>query len=187
MSERPAPGRTPDPDGSGSSGSFSIAATTRIGVSVTVAPLADIRGNLATLLGQALLDLLGMFYPPSLGKKVNVAVTELIQNVMANALDPDSSLGLELCVDEDALIVRVRNKASLAQFEAVRARVDALARCPEPKRLFTDTLRARRQDGLKGGLGLMRLVAENRFRLGVSYEQEHLTMQATFPLLRGTP
>jgi hypothetical protein len=28
----------------------------------------------------------------------------------------------------------------------------------------------------------MRLVSENRFRLAVSYEQEHLTMQAAFPL-----
>lgn len=183
MSERGVEG----PGSSGSWSGLSIAATTNIGVSVTVAPIGDIRGNLATLLGQTLLDLLGMFYPPALGKKVNVAVTELIQNVMANVLDEDSALGLDLRVDADALVVRVRNKATRAQFEAVRARVDALAGCPDPKRLFTDTLRARRQDGLGGGLGLMRLVAENRFRLGVSYEQEHLTMQAAFPLLRGTP
>lgn len=158
---------------------------TRLGVTVTVAPLGDVRGNIATLLGQSLHDLLGMFYPPAVGKKANVAVTELIQNVIQNVLDADSALGLDLRVDDEALIVSVRNKATPAQFEAVRARVDALATSAAPKQLFTATLRQRRADRLKGGLGLMRLVAENRFRLAVSYEQEHMTMQAAFPL-RGT-
>ena len=161
-------------------------ATTRLGVTVTVAPLGDVRGNIATLLGQSLHELLTMFYPPAVGKKANVAVTELIQNVIQNVLDVDSELGLDLRVDQDALIVRVRNKATHAQYEAVHARVDALAASVAPKDLFTATLRLRRADRLKGGLGLMRLVAENRFRLAVSYEQEHMTMQATFPL-RGTP
>jgi len=159
---------------------------TRLGVTVTVAPLGDVRGNIATLLGQSLHELLTMFYPPAVGKKANVAVTELIQNVIQNVLDVDSELGLDLRVDQDALIVRVRNKATPAQYEAVHARVDALAASVAPKDLFTATLRRRRADRLKGGLGLMRLVAENRFRLAVSYEQEHMTMQATFPL-RGNP
>lgn len=162
------------------------APTTRLGVTVTVAPLADVRGNIATLLGQSLHELLTMFYPPAVGKKANVAVTELIQNVVQNVLDADSELGLDLRVDQDALIVRVRNKATPAQYEAVHARVDALAVSEAPKDLFTATLRRRRAERLKGGLGLMRLVAENRFRLAVSYEQEHMTMQATFPL-RGNP
>ncbi len=159
---------------------------TRLGVTVTVGPLGDVRGNIATLLGQSLHELLTMFYPPAVGKKANVAVTELIQNVIQNVLDADSELGLDLRVDQDALIVRVRNKATTAQYEAVHARIDALAASVAPKDLFTATLRSRRADRLKGGLGLMRLVAENRFRLAVSYEQEHMTMQATFPL-RGMP
>jgi len=159
---------------------------TRLGVTVTVAPLGDVRGNIATLLGQSLHELLTMFYPPAVGKKANVAVTELIQNVIQNVLDADSELGLDLRVDDGLLVVRVRNKATAAQYEAVRARVDALTASAAPKHLFTETLRRRRAERLKGGLGLMRLVAENRFRLAVSYEQEHLTMQAAFPL-RGIP
>ena len=49
-------------------------------------------------------------------------------------------------------------------------------------RLLGETLRARRADRLKGGLGLLRLVSENRFRLAARYEQEHLTVYAVFPL-----
>ncbi len=156
--------------------------STRVGVSLRVAPLGDIRGNLATLLGESLPALLAMFYPPLIVKKANVAVTELIQNVLENVVDPTSELSLEMRVDGDALAVQVRNKATPDQYEAVRARVDALAQAADPKRLLGETLRARRADQLKGGLGLLRLVSENRFQLEASYEQEHLTVYAAFPL-----
>ena len=159
---------------------------TRVGVSLRVAPLGDIRGNLATLLGESLPALLGMFYPPFIVKKANVAVTELIQNVIENIVDPTSELLLELAVDGDVLDVQVRNKATPGQYEAVRARVDELAQTDDPKRLFGQTLRARRADQLKGGLGLLRLVSENRFRLAVRYEQEHLTVHAAFALRGNT-
>lgn len=158
------------------------AAATRLGVSFRVAPLGDIRGNLATLLGDSLPALLGMFYPPSVGKKANVAVTELIQNVVENIVDPASELQLELRVDAEALEIQVRNRATPAQYEAVRARIDSVAQSVDPKRLLGETLRARRADRLKGGLGLLRLVSENRFRLSACYEQEHLTVFAEFPL-----
>jgi hypothetical protein len=156
--------------------------STRVGVSLRVAPLGDIRGNLATLLGESLPTLLAMFYPTIIVKKANVAVTELIQNVLENIVDPASELLLELRVDGDALDILVRNKATLDQYAAVRARVDAVAQAADPKRLLGDTLRARRADQLKGGLGLLRLVSENRFKLEASYEQEHLTVHAAFPL-----
>ncbi|HEY0137802.1 MAG TPA: hypothetical protein VGB85_27140, partial [Nannocystis sp.] len=115
-------------------------------------------------------------------KKANVAVTELIQNVLENIVDPTSELVLDMRVDGDALDIRVRNRATEVQYEAVRARVDALAQAADPKRLLGETLRARRADQLKGGLGLLRLVSENRFQLEASYEQEHLTVHAAFPL-----
>lgn len=162
------------------------APTTRIGVSFRVAPLGDINGDLANLLGRGFLDLLSMFYPTRVGKKANVVVTELIQNVVQNVAFPDSELRLELHIDADALIVRVTNKATPAQYADVRDRVAALDACDDPRRLLTATLRARRADHLRGGLGLMRLVSENHFRLAVSYDAELLTMQAAFPL-RGSP
>jgi hypothetical protein len=102
--------------------------TTRLGMSFNVAPLGDISGNLPRLLGESILELLGMFYPSAVGKKANVVVTELVQNVLENIVDPHSELHLDLRVDGDALIVRVTNKATPEQFEDVRARVDALTR-----------------------------------------------------------
>ena len=156
--------------------------STRVGVSFQLAPLGDISGNLPRLLGESVLELVSMFYPPSVGKKANVVVTELVQNVIENVVDPASELRLELRVDHDALIVRVINKATPEQFEGVKARVDALTGNVDAKKMLATTLRARRSDRLKGGLGLMRLVSENRFRLAVTYEHELLTMQAAFPL-----
>lgn len=154
----------------------------RIGMSFNVAPLGDVSGHLPRLLGESILELLGMFYPTIVGKKANVVVTELVQNVIENIVDPRSELHLELHVDGDALIVRVSNKATPEQYEGVRARVDALSGEADAKQLLRTTLRTRRADRLKGGLGLMRLVSENRFRLAVTYERELLTMQAAFPL-----
>ncbi len=159
---------------------------TRIGVSFRIAPLADIRGNLATLLGESMLRFVGMFYPMTVARKANVVATELVQNVLENIVDPASEMQLQLSIDGDVLVIEVRNKASVGQFEAVQARIDALARSDDPKRLFGDTLRARRSDRLRGGLGLLRLVAESRFRLAVDYdEHELLTVRAAF-LLGGT-
>lgn len=171
--------------GAGSSGTYPMNVRTRLAVALRVAPVGDIRGNLATLLADSLPALLAMFYPPAISKKANVAVTELLQNVLENIVDPDSELQLDLRVDPDALVIEVRNKATAAQCAAVRGRIDALREAADPRRLLAETLRARRAGGLKGGLGLLRLVSENRFRLTVRDEDEHLTVQAEFPL-RGT-
>lgn len=156
--------------------------TTSVGWSLSVAPLGDIRGNLAATLGESLGGLLGMFYPPTLCKKANVVVTELIQNVIDNAADPTSGVRLDLRIDRDTLQVEVTNKATAEQFAVVKDRVEQIAAAPDPKRLFAETLRSRRVQRLRGGLGLIRLVSENRFRLSASYAGEHLTMQAILSL-----
>lgn len=155
---------------------------TRFGLSFSLAPLSDVRGNLATALGEALTSMLAMFYPTILCKKANVVVTELVQNVIDNVYDPRSGMRLDLSIDGDVLQVRVTNKVTPDQFDAVRARVEQLAHVEDPKRLFAETLRSRRMQRLKGGLGLIRLVSENRFRLTASYADHHMTMQAVFSL-----
>lgn len=156
--------------------------TTSVGLSLSLSPLGDIRGNLAATLGEALIGMLGMFYPPPLCKKANIVVTELVQNVLENVSDPGSEMRLDLRIDSDQLHVTVVNKVTEDQYAIVRERVDQLAGEADPKRLFADTLRARRSQRLRGGLGLIRLVSENRFRLSASYAGELLTMQAVFSL-----
>lgn len=156
--------------------------TTCVGLSLTVSPLGDVQGNLASSVGESLLAMLGVFYPTPLCKKANVVITELVQNVIDNISDPSSAMRVDLRIDGDALVVEVTNKATAEQFQAVKERVDQLRDVSDPKRLFADTLRARRMQRLRGGLGLIRLVSENRFRLSATYAGEHLTMQAVFPL-----
>lgn len=156
--------------------------STSLGWSLTLSPLSDVRGNLAATLGESLIGLLTMFFPPALCKKANVVVTELVQNVIDNVSDPDSGMRLDLRIDGETLYVCVTNKATAEQYATVKQRVEEIAASDDPKRLFADTLRARRVQRLRGGLGLIRLVSENRFRLSASYAGEHLTMQAILPL-----
>jgi hypothetical protein len=168
--------------GGGADAAAEAAPGMRFGVSFDIEPLHDVGDSLPRMLGDSLHELLGMFYSQTVGKKANVVVTELVQNVLENVIDPRSALHLELRVDGDALVVRVSNKATPEQYASVRERVAALSDAEDVRKLFTSTLRARRADRLKGGLGLMRLVSENRFRLSVSYDRDVLTMQAAFPL-----
>lgn len=156
--------------------------TTSVRWSLTVSPLSDIRGNLAATVGESLLAMLGMFYSPSLCKKANVVITELVQNVIDNVSDPGSEMKIEFRLDPEALQVEVTNKVTPEQFQVVKDRVEQLGVTEDAKRLFADTLRARRMQRLRGGLGLIRLVSENRFRLSATYAGEHLTMQAVYPL-----
>jgi hypothetical protein len=156
--------------------------TTSVGLTLTVAPLGDAQGNLPAIVGESLLAMLAVFYPPALCKKANVVITELVQNVIDNVSDPASEMRVDLRINGDALQVEVTNKVTPEQFQAVKERIDQLTTATDPKRLFADTLRARRLQRLRGGLGLIRLVSENRFRLSASYADEHLTMQAVFPL-----
>ena len=58
--------------------------TTSLGWSLSLSPLADVRGNLAATVGESLINMLAMFFPPALCKKANVVVTELVQNVIDN-------------------------------------------------------------------------------------------------------
>ena len=163
-------------------GSLEEPITTCVGLSLSLAPLGDVRGNLAATLGESLGGVLAMFYPMTLCKKAHIGVTELVQNVIENVQDPGSEMRLDVKIDNESLQVEVTNKATAEQFEAVKDRVEKLTAAEDPKRLFAETLRSRRMQRLRGGLGLLRLVSENRFRLSARYAGERLTMQAIFSL-----
>jgi hypothetical protein len=157
-------------------------AQTRIDARLSIAPVGNIVGDVAGLLGESLLELLSMFYPMRVCKKANVVVTELVTNVLENVSDHESGLVLELRIDGDRLVVHVTNRATAAQFEVVRARLQAIADAPSARNLLRDTIRRRRADRLKGGLGLMRLAVENQFGLEASYDQGNLMVRAEFAL-----
>jgi hypothetical protein len=155
-------------------------ARTRIGATFTIRPVGHIVGDVAGLFGESLQTLLGMFYPSPVCKKANVVITEFVQNVVENVSDGASGMQLDVRIDEHTLTVSCTNKVTAAQADAVRSRIDLINSTPDVRRLLAQTIRARRVDRLKGGLGLMRLVSENKFRLSADYSDDLLTVRAEF-------
>jgi Family of unknown function (DUF6272) len=155
---------------------------TRIGAMFTIRPVGNIVGDVAGLFAESLQTLLGMFYPPGVCKKANVVVTELVQNVVENIADRESGMQVELGIDGDTLSVVCSNKATAEQAENVRKRLSQLSDPKEARRLLAETIRARRPERLKGGLGFMRLVSENKFKLSTQYEGGLLTVRAEYSM-----
>ena len=70
------------------------------------------------------------------------------------------------------------NKAEKSQYEKVRKHIEKINSAPDLRQLLADTIRDRRKDRLKGGLGLIRLAAENKFTLSAHYDAEHLIVDS---------
>jgi hypothetical protein len=153
-----------------------------VGASIYISPLDHVAGDVAGLLGNFLFDLLGMFYPRQICSKANVVVIELVTNVMEHCTIRDGALKVDLKIDGDDLIITVANPVTPDVYEAVKNRFTVIAEAADPKKLLADTVRERRVDRAKGGLGLMRLTAESKFRLSADYEQGFLIVKAQFPM-----
>jgi Family of unknown function (DUF6272) len=154
----------------------------RVSASFVFGPLGDVSGNLAAVLAESLGLLLALFYPPVICKKTNIVVTELVQNVMENIRFPASEMRVALSIDDARILIRATNRVTREQEAQVAARLRELESLDEAKKLFAQTIRQRRAERLKGGLGLMRLVSENKFRLGSEYDGDELTVSAEFSL-----
>jgi hypothetical protein len=149
---------------------------------VDVGPLSSVVGDLPTVVAEFSLALVGLFYPSTLAKKANVVVTELVQNIVENVLDPASHGRVSLAIDGKDLVIAVTNAATDEAAAKVRAKIDSLGTPAEAKKLLAQTIRERRPQRLKGGLGLIRLVAENRFTLSCAHSDGRLTVTARYPL-----
>lgn len=155
-------------------------ARTQVRASFTIAPVGNVMGDVAGLLGEHVLALMGMFYPRSLCRKANVVITELVTNVLENVFDPESAMHVDVDVNGDALTIEVKNRVSPEQWEKVRARIQQIDETPNLRALVAQTLRERREKRLKGGLGLMRLSQENKFKLSAGYEGGTMSVKATY-------
>ena len=149
---------------------------------VAIRPLRNIMGDVAGLLGESVMSLLLMFYPPPLCKKANIVISELVTNVLENVFDPDSGFVLKLSLLSDSLVISVQNKVPKEIAEKMLARVAKIAAVADPRKLLAETIRERRQSRLKGGLGLLRLVAENKFSITSDYQDGLLTVRADYRL-----
>lgn len=157
-------------------------AKTQFHSALELRPMANVSGDLAGIVGDYLLDLMGMFHERTVCRRVNVAVTELVTNALSNTLDPDAALRVDVRVDAEALVIEVSNEVDESQYAAVEARVQQISQSADVKALLRDTIHFRRPRRLAGGLGLLRLASENRFVLSVRRDGNTMTVRATHAL-----
>lgn len=155
---------------------------TNISFSYIISPVKNIICDLSAIIGNFCEEAIGSFYPRNVSKKANIVITELLNNALENCSDADSKIGLKLHVDEGNLIVRVINPVDNEQFENVRTHVDRINSVDNIRTLLRETILERRKDRLKGGLGLIRIVAENKFKLSVDYKKPFLIVESQYML-----
>lgn len=157
-------------------------ATTSLAVTYEFEPSKHIIGDLSGLIAEFSENLVGAFYPRTVGRKVNVVVTELFTNAVMHNSDGSRRIRVSLRLDGDTLSVAVCNAATAQQGESVRALVERACSADDARTLLARTIRERRAAGELGGLGLIRLVAENKFGLAASQENDEICVEARFSI-----
>src|SRR5690606_12657351 len=94
-------------------------ARTRLRTTLELAPMGNVTGDLAGILGEHLLDLMGMFHERALCRRANIAVTEFVTNALAYTSDPEAELRVQVTLAAEALVVEVSNKVDDAQYADV--------------------------------------------------------------------
>lgn len=157
-------------------------AKTNISVSYTISPFKNVICDLSGIIGNFIQELLGAFYSRKISKKANTVITELTNNVLENVTVGNSEINVELKINKDTLIIKVRNYATKAQFQKVKDHIDKINSTENIKDLLKETIHNRKNNHLKGGLGLIRLVAENKFTISVNYNEKYLTIESQIAL-----
>ena len=157
-------------------------ATTSINMRYDLSPIRNVIGDLSGLLGNFSDELIGAFYPKTVGKKANIVITELVNNAVVNSTDRNGKIILEIGIDGDVLCIRVANAANRSQYRKVRDHIRMINSADDLRKLLADTIRERRKDRLRGGLGLIRLAAENKFSLSARYRAPFLIIDSQIKL-----
>jgi hypothetical protein len=157
-------------------------ATTNISMRYDLSPIRNIIGDLSGLLGTFSDELIGAFYPKTVSKKANIVITELVNNAVVNSPDGDGRISLEIMINKDLLRISVTNSARRSQYKKVRDHIKVIKTAGDVKKLLADTIRERRKDRLRGGLGLIRLAAENKFTLSARYRAPYLIVDSQIGL-----
>lgn len=157
-------------------------ATTNITLRYDLSPVKNIIGDLSGLLGNFSDELIGAFYPKNVSKKANIVITELVNNAVVNSLEGDSKISLEIMINKDLLRIRVMSAAKRSQYRKVRDHINMINSTGDLRKLLAETIRERRKDRLRGGLGLIRLAAENKFTLSARYRAPYLVIDSQIGL-----
>lgn len=155
---------------------------TNISLIYNISPVKNIITNVGAMIGNFCEEMVGSFYPKKISRKANIVITELLSNAVENIIDRESNIHLKLKIDKSRLRVHVANVANKQQYEKVRSHIDIINSSNDAKKLLENTIYNRKRMGMKGGLGLIRLVAENKFTLSVDYEEPYMRVESQFPL-----
>lgn len=151
---------------------------TSITMHYAFSPVQYILCDLGGIMGNFCEELLGAFYPRVVSKRANVLVTELVTNVLQNTSDPTSPLEMTLEVNTEHLFIRIRNAVTREQYDVVRGHVELIHAADDLRALMKKTIRERRDKRETGGIGLIRIVAENKFKIAVDYQDGFLIMDS---------
>jgi hypothetical protein len=157
-------------------------ATTKISMRYDLSPIRNIIGDLSGLLGNFSDELIGAFYPKTVSKKANIVITELVNNAVVNSPEGDGKITLEIMINKDLLKISVTNEAKRSQYRKVKDHIEMINSAGDLRKLLADTIRERRKDRLRGGLGLIRLAAENKFTLAARYRAPYLIVDSQIGL-----
>jgi len=157
-------------------------AKTNIAMRYDLSPVRNVIGDLSGLLGTFCDELIGAFYPKNISKKANIVITELVNNAIRNSADGEGKMLLEIAINQDILRIQVTNPATMSQYEKVKGHIDRINSAGDLRALLAHTIRERRKDRLRGGLGLIRLAAENKFTLSAHYRAPYLVIDSEIGL-----
>ena len=155
---------------------------TNISMSFNISPVKNVICDLSAIIGNNCAELIGSFSPKLVSKKTNIVVTELLNNAIENIIDKDSNVAVDLNINKDHLFIKVMNVVNREQYEKVSGFISKINSVPDVKKLLAETIRERRKGRLKGGLGLIRLVAENKFNLKLDYKKPFLILESQISL-----
>ncbi|MDC0740491.1 hypothetical protein [Polyangium mundeleinium] len=124
---------------------------TAIAFSLTIDPLEHITGDVAGLVANFVFELLGMFFARSIASKANVAVIEMVTDVMEHGSDRQGPLGVRVRIEGDTLEVTVAGPD-----------VERITNVDDPRKPLADAVHKRSVDKTDGGLGLMRLIKASK-------------------------
>lgn len=145
---------------------------TRVTLHFVIQPLKNIKYGIGGILGNFNADFIARFFTVNIGRKINVIVSELVNNVIENVYDKKGKIDVKIDVDPEKIKVTVKNKVDKKQYEYVKEQLAAIKKSKDIKKLLKDTIKDRRKKKLKGGLGLIRLTSETKAKTSVRYNKK---------------
>jgi hypothetical protein len=153
--------------------------TERLDLSLSLSAVDDVHHRFSTVVAAAYASVLGELTTRAVSKKIDVLASELVGNVLEHSTGKKAPLRVDLQTRPGFLQLRVTNRVSASVCDRIKRHVATIRRAADPKTLMAETMETRRAKGQMGGLGLIRLVAETKATLSVSYNKTSKLMRVT--------